>query len=94
MGRRRTRRQTHGSAWHWKQTDCWYYTLPGAKQRVPLFDVDGQRLRGKENKQAAALALARIKLGCGWKPDAPPESPDDRGGYTPVPSARPGSKRS
>jgi len=27
MGRKRKqRRQPHGSAWHWKQTDCWYYT--------------------------------------------------------------------
>jgi hypothetical protein len=24
-----------GSAWHWKQTDCWGYTPPGTKQRVP-----------------------------------------------------------
>lgn len=30
MGRKRKqRRQQHGSAWHWKQTDCWYYTMPG-----------------------------------------------------------------
>ena len=26
MGRKRTRRQPHGSAWYWKQTGCWYYT--------------------------------------------------------------------
>ncbi len=50
MGRKRTRRQGHGLAWHWKQTDCWYYTLPGTKKRLPLFDEDGQRIRGKENK--------------------------------------------
>jgi integrase len=62
MGRRRTRRQSHGSAWHWKQTNCWYYTLPGTKKRISLFDEDGQRIRGVENKQAAQLALARIKL--------------------------------
>ncbi len=38
MGRKRKqRRQPHGSAWHWKQTDCWYYTRPGTKKRVPLF---------------------------------------------------------
>ena len=30
-GRPKTRRQSHGSAWHWKQTDSWYYTLPGTK---------------------------------------------------------------
>ena len=63
MGKkRRQRRQSHGSAWHWKQTDCWYYTLPGAKKRVPLFDEEGERIRGKENKEAAELALAREKL--------------------------------
>ena len=39
--RRKKRRQSHGSAWHWKQTDSWYYTLPGTKKRVPLLDEDG-----------------------------------------------------
>ncbi len=58
---RKQRRQQHGSAWHWKQTDCWYYTEPGAKKRVPLFDEQGERIRGKENKDAARTALARIK---------------------------------
>jgi integrase len=61
-GRPKTRRQSHGSAWHWRQTDCWYYTLPGAKKRVPLFDEDGARVRGKENKEQARLALARVRL--------------------------------
>lgn len=60
--RKKTRRQSHGSAWHWKQTDCWYYTLPGTKRRVPLLDEDGERIRGLENKQAAKLALARVKV--------------------------------
>ena len=36
--------------------------MPGTKKRVPLFDEDGQRIRGKENKEAAELALAREKL--------------------------------
>ena len=41
MGKRRKqRRQSHGSARHRKQTDCWYYTLPGTRKRVPLFDED------------------------------------------------------
>ncbi len=63
MGRtRKQRRQAHGSAWRWEQTDCWYYTLPGTKKRVALFDEDGQRIRGPENKEAADMALARIKL--------------------------------
>lgn len=63
MGRKRKqRRQSHGSAWHWKQTDAWYYTAPGTKKRVPLFDEGGERIRGKENKQAAEMALAKEKL--------------------------------
>ncbi len=63
MGRKRKqRRQPHGAAWLWKQTGCWYYTMPGTKKRVALFDEDGQRIRGKENKEAAEMALAREKL--------------------------------
>jgi len=66
--RRKQRRQQHGSAWHWKQTDCWYYTLPSSKKRIPLFDEDGIRIRGKDNKDQARLALARVKLAGEWKP--------------------------
>ena len=63
MGRRRkSRRQSHGSAWLWKQTGCWYYTLPGTKKRIPLFDDEGRRIRGKENRQAAEKALAKARL--------------------------------
>lgn len=63
MGRKRkVRRQSHGAAWLWKQTDCWYYTMPGTKKRVALFDEDGQRIRGKENKEAAEIALAKERL--------------------------------
>jgi integrase len=69
MGRKaKKRRQTHGSAWLWKQTDCWYYTLPGTRKRVALFDDEGNRIRGKENKEAADLAIAREKLS--WETDA------------------------
>ena len=60
--RRKQRRQAHGSAWHWKQTDCWYFTLPGTKRRVGLFDEAGKRIRGVENRQAAERALALAKL--------------------------------
>jgi len=60
--KRKKRRQSHGSAWHWKQTDAWYYTLPGTKKRVPLFDENGERIRGKENREAAEVALAKEKL--------------------------------
>ena len=63
MGRtRKARRNQHGSAWHWKQTDCWYYTLPGTKKRMPLFDESGERVRGKDNQRIAEHALARAKL--------------------------------
>ena len=63
MGRnRKQRRQQHGSAWHWKQTDGWYYTLPGTKKRMPLFDEKGQRIRGKGNQEAAEAALAKVKV--------------------------------
>lgn len=75
--RKKVRRQSHGAAWHWKQTDCWYYTLPGTRRRVPLFDEDGNRIRGSENKKTAQLAMARIKLGQGWTPEAPPPAPDE-----------------
>ena len=63
MGRnRKQRRQQHGSAWHWKQTDCWYYTAPGTKKRAPLFDENGERIRGKENQEAVEAALAKAKI--------------------------------
>lgn len=76
LGRKKSRRQSHGSAWHWKQTDCWYYTLPGTKRRVPLFDEDGIRIRGLEKKQAARLALARVKV----SGEDPPQPPAAAGG--------------
>jgi hypothetical protein len=59
---RKQRRQQHGSAWHWKQTDAWYYTQPGTKKRVPLLDEKCDRIRGRESKEAARLALARVQL--------------------------------
>jgi integrase len=43
--------------------------MPGTKKRVPLFDEDGRRIRGKENKEAADLALAREKLS--WEEETP-----------------------
>ncbi len=63
MGRKaKQRRQSHGSAWHWIQTDCWYYTMPGTKKRVALFNEQGERIRGRDNKITAEVALAREKL--------------------------------
>ena len=63
MGRKaKKRRQSHGSAWLWQQTNGWYYTQPGTKKRVPLCDENGARIRGPENKQAAEIALAREKV--------------------------------
>ena len=64
----RRQRRPRGSAWHWKQTDCWYYTLPGSKKRVRLVGEDGKRIRGKDNRQAAELALARVKVAGRWRP--------------------------
>ncbi|MBI1347181.1 hypothetical protein GC163_12935 [bacterium] len=63
MGRKaKQRRQSHGSAWYWGLTDCWYYTLPGTKKRVALFDDKGERISGRENESAAEVTLAREKL--------------------------------
>jgi hypothetical protein len=51
--------------------------LPGTKKRVPLFDEDGQRIRGKDNKQFAQLALARVRLAeQGPAPAAPAANED------------------
>lgn len=61
-------------AWHWQQTDAWYYTPPGTKKRVPLFDERGRRIRGIDQKHAAELALARLKVDGRWKPPAEPSS--------------------
>ncbi|MFC1597663.1 tyrosine-type recombinase/integrase [Planctomycetota bacterium] len=71
---RRKRRQPHGSAWHWKQTDCWYYTEPSTKKRVPLVDDNGNRIRGKDNKEAAQVALARVKLSRAMEMGQAPEA--------------------
>jgi len=67
---RKARRRPRGSAWHWKQTDGWYYTPPGTKQRVALRDESGRSIRGAENKSTAELALARLKVDGHWKPAA------------------------
>lgn len=66
------RRRSKGAAWHWRQTDAWYYTAPGTNKRVPLVDERGQRIRGKENKQLAELALARLKVNGRWRVAAAP----------------------
>ncbi len=63
MGRTRKQcRQSHGSAWNWAQTNCWYYAMPGTKQRMALFDEQGQRIRGKENQTVAQMASARVTV--------------------------------
>lgn len=64
---KQTRRRAYGSAWHWQQTDGWYFTPPGTKRRVALLDSSGRRI-GKSNKQAAELALARLRAKSDWKP--------------------------
>jgi len=76
VGRKaKNRRQSHGSAWHWKQTDCWYCTHPGTRKRLPLLDEHGQRIRGKDRREAADIALARAKLS--WEADS--AGPSDGG---------------
>jgi hypothetical protein len=39
-----------------------YYTLPGTKKRISLFDEDGNRIRSLENSRLAEHAFARAKL--------------------------------
>jgi len=69
MGRKKkSRRQSHGSAWHWKQTDSSYFTLSGTNKQVALCDEDGERIRGASNKEAAELALAKEELT--WEEEA------------------------
>jgi integrase len=76
------RRQRHGSAWYWKQTDCWYYTPRGTKRREPLLDDQGKRIRGPKNKQAAQLALARVRLKQGLAPITEVTMPQPKTGDT------------
>ncbi|MCH7727832.1 MAG: site-specific integrase [Planctomycetes bacterium] len=65
-----SRRRSRGNAWHWRQTNSWYFTPPGTKRRVRLHDEDGHPIRGKGNRQVAELALARIKAAGNWRPEA------------------------
>ncbi|WP_339750236.1 hypothetical protein [uncultured Rubinisphaera sp.] len=71
------RRQSHGSAWHWKQTDCWYCTHPGTKKRIALIDDKGERIRGNgpDSKRIAEIALAREKLTWSEDSDSVPQGP-------------------
>lgn len=70
------RRRSCGKAWHWRQTDCWYYTPPGTKRRVRLLDEERLPIRGEENRQAAELALARVKVAGEWRPASEPVEED------------------
>jgi integrase len=76
MSASRTRRRPRGSAWFWRQTGCWYYTPPGTKDRIPLLDEDGQRIRGDANRKAAELSLARVQVAGRWRP-APEPAPEN-----------------
>jgi integrase len=49
--------------------------MPGQKKRVPLFDESGQRIRGKKNREAAELALAREKLAWDGEESGTPNGP-------------------
>ncbi|APZ94554.1 tyrosine-type recombinase/integrase [Fuerstiella marisgermanici] len=57
---RNRKRQANGCAWHRRFDDGWYATIDG--QRTRLRDEMGQPIRGKDNRQQADLAVARLKL--------------------------------
>ena len=65
----RRQRGHRGAAWYWKQTDAWYYTPTGTKRRIALFDEEGWRIRGANQKSLANLSLARAKLATDWRPE-------------------------
>lgn len=69
-------RRSRGQAWHWRQTDAWYYTPPGTKRRVLLRDERGRSIRGVENRPSAQLALARVKASGEWRPTVEPVRTD------------------
>jgi hypothetical protein len=65
MGKKTKKRRQSDGLWKW--TDCWYYTRPGTRKRVALFDENGARFRGKETKKrrrsrslASSLSGSRI----------------------------------
>jgi integrase len=57
---RNRKRQANGTAWHRKFDDCWYATIDG--KRSKLRDEAGQPIKGKDFRQQAELAVARVKL--------------------------------
>ncbi len=57
---RNRKRQANGTAWHRKFDDCWYATIDG--KRTKLRDEIGQPIKGKDFRQQAELAIARVKL--------------------------------
>ncbi|PQO38391.1 hypothetical protein C5Y97_10035 [Blastopirellula marina] len=48
---RKSRRQQHGSAWHWMPENCWCDTLPGTKKWMPISSAS--------SKDSRALACER-----------------------------------
>lgn len=56
----RRKRTANGTPWHRKFDDAWYVTLDG--KRHPLRDEHNKKVKGKDNRQAAELAVARLKL--------------------------------
>lgn len=57
---RNRKRQANGCAWYRKFDDSWYATVDGKRTR--LRDVVGQAIRGKDQREQADLAVARLKL--------------------------------
>ena len=66
MARRTNRRTQKGQAWYRKADQCWYCTQD--KKRTKLRDLQGQPIRGADNKREADKALSRLRLGMTPKP--------------------------
>lgn len=57
---RNRKRQANGSPWYRRFDNGWYATLDG--KRTKLCDETGRLIKGKDNREAAELSVARLKL--------------------------------
>ena len=57
---RNRKRQANSSVWYRKFDDSWYATIDG--KRAKLRGEVEERIKGKDNRQQAGLAIARVKL--------------------------------
>jgi len=77
MTRKGARRRTDGIFYRqWNNT--WYSSITGKK--LPLYDDQGQRIKGRHNEAAAKKAYARLLLaiedGAGHAADTEPDAGD------------------